>query len=278
MMVSSAKQKKSERVLLNLRPYTLAMQRILRPLLDKEEEVQTASSPFMTPRPLKRVAIAAFSSNSGLVGRFNHTVAERVMETISHYQQLGTENILLYPVGEKIAKAAQSKGATVRDDFLENAEKPTYANSRHIAHTLMDLYISGAVDRVELIYHHYQGTRSQVLRQESFLPIDFSQMEKEISTSGATHSAHSANEIDYLLEPDRDNLLELMIPKVLLLKLYTTHVDSVTSEHAARVTAMQIATDNADELVEELRLEYNKMRQQSITNELLDIMGGTIGR
>ena len=121
MMVSSAKQKKSERVLVNLRPYTLAMQRILRPLLVKEEEVQTASSPFMTPRPLKRVAIAAFSSNSGLVGRFNHTVAERVMETISHYQQLGTENILLYPVGEKIAKAAQSKGATVRDDFLENA-------------------------------------------------------------------------------------------------------------------------------------------------------------
>jgi F-type H+-transporting ATPase subunit gamma len=270
MMVSSAKQKKAERLLLNLRPYTQALQRIVQPLLFKEEG-QADPSPYMVERPVERVAIMAFSSNSGLVGRFNENVTEKVMETFTRYQSLGNENILFYAIGEKIAKGLQKKGIVVHDDFLEYADKPTYANARHIAQPLMNLFIRGEIDRVELIYHHYRGARSQVLRQEIFLPIDFSDLEKSAAEK-------NINELDYILEPDKHNLLEQLVPKVLQLKLHTAHVDSVTSEHAARMIAMQIATDNADELIEELRLEYNKMRQQAITNELLDIMGGTIGQ
>ncbi len=270
MMVSSAKQKKAERVLLNLRPYTQALQRIVQPLLMNEEGL-IETSPYMVERPVKRVAIVAFSSNSGLVGRFNENVTEMVMETYTQYQSLGNENILLYAVGEKVLKGARKKGIAVRDDFLEHAEKPSYANARHIAQSLMELYTSGEIDRVELIYHHFRGTRSQVLTREPLLPIDFSELEKA-ATSKSTH------ELDYILEPDKQTLLEQLVPKMLQLKLHTAHVDSVTSEHAARVTAMQIATDNADELIEELRLEFNKMRQQAITNELLDIMGGTVGQ
>jgi F-type H+-transporting ATPase subunit gamma len=270
MMVSSAKQKKAARVLLNLRPYTQALRQIVQPLLINEEG-QAETSPFMAERPVKRVAIVAFSSNSGLVGRFNDNVTEMVLETFTRYQSLGNENILLYAVGEKVLKGARKRGITVRDDFLEHAEKPSYANARYIAQSLMGLFMGGEVDRVELIYHHFRSTRSQVLRQEILLPIDFSDLEE-----AATNK--SANELDYILEPDKQTLLEQLVPKMLQLKLHTAHVDSVTSEHAARVTAMQIATDNADELIEELRLEFNKMRQQAITNELLDIMGGTVGQ
>ncbi len=270
MMVSSAKQKKAERVILNLRPYTRAIQSILQPLLVKEEG-QVDPSPYMVERKVERVAIVAFSSNSGLVGRFNNNVADKLMETINQYQSLGKENIIVYPVGEKVAKEARKKGITTCDDFLKHAEKPTYANACDISKPLMDLFARGEIDRVELIYHHYRSTRSQLLRHETFLPINFSNLEKKETTK------KSSNEIDYILEPDKKTLLDLLVPKVLQLKLHTAHVDSVTSEHAARVIAMQIATDNADELIDELRLEYNKMRQQAITNELLDIMGGTVG-
>ncbi len=271
MMVSSAKQKRAERVIVNLRPYTQALQSILQPLLIKEEGQQANLSPYMVERPVKRVAIVAFSSNSGLVGRFNENVTEKALETITQYQSLGNENILFYAVGEKVAKGVQKKGIAVRDDFLEHAEKPSYANAHDIAQPLMDLFTRGEIDQVELIYHHYLSTRSQLLRRETLLPIDFSELEQTATEKGI-------HNLDYILEPDKIGLLEQLVPKILQLKLYTAHVDSVTSEHAARVIAMQIATDNADELIEELRLEYNKMRQQAITNELLDIMGGTIGQ
>lgn len=280
MMVSSAKQKKAERVIVSLRPYTQSLQRILQPLLADEEgqqqqqaegQQQAEYSPYMASRPVKRVAIIAFSSSSGLVGRFNHNVFEKTLETIQQYESLGRENILLFPVGEKIAKEARGKGIPIQQDFLEIAEKPTYDNARRLARAMMALFKKGEVDQVELIYHHYRSTRTQVLKKTTFLPIDFSELENKAAKSSAIND-------NYILEPDKSTLLELLVPKVLQLKLYMAHVDSVTSEHAARLTAMQVATDNADDLIEELRLEYNKMRQQSITNELLDIVGGTIGR
>lgn len=270
MMVSSAKQKRTERVIVNLRPYTQALQRILQPLLIKEEGQQAVTSPYMMERPVKRVAIVAFSSNSGLVGRFNENVIDKALDTITQYQFLGNENIFFYAIGEKVAKGVQKKGIAVRNDFLEHAEKPTYTNAYDITLPLMDLFTRGEIDRVELIYHHYRSTRSQVLKQETLLPIDLSELEQA--------AEKSISHLDYILEPDKSGLLEQLVPKMIQLKLHMAHVDSVTSEHAARVIAMQIATDNADELIEELRLEYNKMRQQAITNELLDIMGGTVGQ
>ncbi len=270
MMVSSAKQRKTERVIKNLRPYQQSLQRILQPLLSREEE-EIIPSPFMETRPIKRVAIVAFSSNTGLVGRFNDAVAEKLKEAINDYQSFGKENILLYLVGEKVTKAARSMGFEPEEEYAGIADKPLYTDSRRLAKRLMNLFLEKKIDRVELIYHHFKSTRTQVLTRDTLLPIDIIDLEKEAAKS-------STIDVDYILEPDKNSLLTRLIPKVIQIKLFATHVDSVTSEHAARVTAMQIATDNADDLVEELRLEYNKMRQQSITNELLDIMGGTIGR
>ncbi len=270
MMVSSAKQKKAERFIQNLRPYERTLQRILQPLLNGEESEELPSS-FMEVRPIKRVAIIAFSSNTGLAGRFNEAVAVKLKEAISDYRSLGKENILLYPVGEKITKAVRNMGFEPRDDYSILADKPAFNDTRRIARMLMGMFERKEIDRVELIYHHFKSIRTQILTHEALLPIEIEDLEKEAKKS-------APSDIEYILEPDKKDLLAHLVPKVLKAKLFAAHVDSVTSEHAARMTAMQIATDNADDLIEELRLEYNKLRQQSITNELLDIMGGSFGK
>lgn len=270
MMVSSAKEKRAERFIQNLRPYERTMQRILHPLLNGEND-EIIASPFMEVRPVKRVAIVVFSSNTGLAGRFNDAVAVKLREAVDDYKSLGNENLLLYPVGEKITKAIIKMGLQPQEDYSMLADKPSYVDSRHLARRLMEMFEDGKVDRVELIYHQFKSIRTQVLTRELFLPIKIEVLEQEAAKTKRA-------DVEYILEPDKNSLLEHIIPKVLKIRLFAAHVDSVTSEHAARMTAMQIATDNADDLVEELRLDYNKLRQQSITNELLDIMGGSFGK
>jgi F-type H+-transporting ATPase subunit gamma len=125
------------------------------------------------------------------------------------------------------------------------------------------------VDKVELLYNHFKSTATQILTREVYLPMD--------AHSGRSEgSREQPQETDYILEPSRDELLSMLLPKVLRMKLYTVLLDSNASEHAARTMAMQIATDNADDLLQELTLMYNKTRQQAITNELLDIVGGSM--
>ena len=130
------------------------------------------------------------------------------------------------------------------------------------------------MDRVELIYHHFKSMGSQVLTREDYLPIDLSQMAAG-TADGNTMTARGFNN-DYIVEPSVDRVLAELLPMVLCQKIYTMLLDSVTSEHAARMLAMQAATDNADDLIQELTIQYNKTRQQSITNELLDIIGGSM--
>jgi F-type H+-transporting ATPase subunit gamma len=135
----------------------------------------------------------------------------------------------------------------------------------------MDLFLKREVDRVELVYHHFKSTAVQQLRRETFLPFDLSLA----SSASASESEESARgETDYLVEPSAEELLKQLLPKVIRLKLYTVLCDTSASEHAARTMAMQIATDNANDLLQELTVMYNKSRQQAITSELLDIVGG----
>ena len=130
----------------------------------------------------------------------------------------------------------------------------------------MELYVQGKVDRVEILYNHFKSMATQILTHEVYLPVSLQSVSAE----------EPVEEVDYILEPSREELLTLLLPKVLRMKLYTALLDSNASEHAARTMAMQIATDNADDLLQELTLMYNKTRQQAITNELLDIVGGTM--
>lgn len=263
MMVSSAKLKKAQQLIQTLYPYERKMNRLLSLLLRGDEEFR---SPYTLQRSIKRVAIVAFSSNTGLAGRFNENIATRLESVIKAYLPLGKENILLYPIGGKVAKAAVKMGLQPAGDYEGISTKPTYQETQKIAKELMELFLTEKIDRVELIYHHFKSKGSQEVVQETFLPVE--------SPSGKQNPLMN----DYIVEPNRAVLLQQLLPKVIQLKLFTVHIDSVTSEHAARMVAMQLASDNADDLIDELKSEYNKLRQQSITNELLDIVGGSFGQ
>ena len=260
MMVSSSKLRKTQDIIQNLYPYEQKLSQLLHIFLSGDREF---ISPFTEQRPVQRVAIIAFSSNMSLAGRFNHNIAEKLEEVVKRYRSLGNDNILVWPIGEKVAKAALDMGLEIQGNYDDISAKPTYEAMQKIAGEMMDLFLKGTIDRVELIYHHFRNKSSQIVMHDIFLPIEL------------TVDKPSEPALDYIVEPDTETILNLLIPKTLKLKLFTAHVDSVTSEHAARMMAMQIATDNADDLIEELTLEYNKLRQQSITSELLDIAGGS---
>lgn len=263
-MVSSAKLRKSQKQIESFYPYEQKLTQILTNFLSAEEE---NSSIYAENREVKRVAIVAFSSNSSLCGSFNSNVAKRLTAAISEFSHLGKENIVIFPVGKKIAQAVKKIGFTVADNFEEMAEKPTYQEALEFANRLMGMFIAQEIDQVEFIYHHFKNKSSQKLVQETFLPISLDY----------TSEAQSGIHTNYLVEPNRPEIMSELIPKVLRLKLYTALLDSNASEHAARTIAMQIATDNADDLLHELNLQYNKSRQQAITSELLDIIGGSFG-
>ena len=238
-MVSSAKlhhtQTQTEHTLL----YANKLSAILNGLLEAECNLESS---YTEKREVKQVVIAVFSSSSGLCGTA----------------------VRLYPIGKKIADELHKAGYTTEDDFLHLGEKPSYEEAVRLAGKLMELFSSGKADRVELLYHHFKNMATQVLTHKVYLPVTLPQASVE----------NTVPTTDYILEPSPESLQALLFPKLLNLTIYTTLLDTTTSEHAARMMAMQTANDNANDLIQELTLQYNKTRQQAITNELLDIMGG----
>jgi len=259
-MVSSAKLRKAQKTIENFFPYEQRLNGLLNSFLSSDTESTTI---FAEVREVKRVAVVVFSSNSSLCGGYNSNVVKRLTQTLEQYRQLGHEHVLVFPVGKKVAKASHKMGFEPHANFESMADKPTYAEALDLADNLMQLFLNKDIDKVELIYHHFKSKSSQVLISETLLPIQL------------TAPAKGTVALDYIVEPDRVTLMEELIPKVLRLKIYTALLDANASEHAARTMAMQIATDNADDILQELSLLYNKSRQQAITNELLDILGGS---
>ena len=262
-MVSSAKLRKAQKTIENFFPYEQRLNGLLNNFLSAEED---NVSVFAENREIKRVAIIAISSNSSLCGSFNSNVIKKLNHAVENYKSLGKDNILIFPVGKKIAKACIKSGFEPEGDFEKMADKPTYAAALTLADEIMNLFKNKEVDKVELIYHHFKSKSTQVLTEETYLPIQL-----QPSTKGTVA-------LDYIVEPDRATIMADLIPKVLRLKIYTALLDSNASEHAARTMAMQMATDNATDLLQELSLQYNKSRQQAITNELLDIVGCSFGQ
>ena len=262
-MVSSAKLRKAQKTIENLFPYEQRLNGLLNNFLSAEED---NVSVYAETRELKRVAIIVISSNSSLCGSFNTNVSKRFNQTIDKYKALGVENILVFPVGKKIAKASKKTGFEPQSNFDSMADKPSYIAALTFADDIMRMFKNKDIDRVELIYHHFKSKSTQVITEETLLPIQLKPAEKGTVA------------LDYIVEPDRDTIMAELIPKVLRLKIYTALLDSNASEHAARTMAMQTATDNASDLLQELSLQYNKSRQQAITNELLDIIGGSFGQ
>jgi F-type H+-transporting ATPase subunit gamma len=262
-MVSSAKLRKAQKTIENFFPYEQRLNDLLNNFLSAEEK---NASVFSEIREIKRVAIVVFSSNSSLCGSYNTNVAKLLTQTVEKYQNLGRENILIFPIGKKVAKASRKLGFAQETNFDTMADKPSYDATLSLSDDLIQMYRNKDIDQIELIYHHFKSRSTQVLTEETFLPLQLKPAEKGTVA------------LDYIVEPDRETIMSELIPKVLRLKIFTALLDSNASEHAARTMAMQMATDNATDLLQELSLQYNKSRQQAITNELLDIIGGSFGQ
>ena len=272
-MVASAKLHKAQGAIENMLPYERKLNKILTNFLSADLPVE---SPYIKAREVKRVAIVAFSSNTSLCGAFNANVIKMLLQTVGEFRTLGQDNILIFPVGKKVDEAVKRLGFQPQETSPTLSDKLSYQEASELAHRLMEMYVSGERDRVELIYHHFKSMGVQILLRETYLPIDLTRVvdEEEKQKEEEVQGGEIAN--DYIIEPSAEELITNLIPTVLSQKLFTAAVDSNASEHAARTLAMQVATDNANELIQDLTKQYNKSRQQAITNELLDIVGGSM--
>ncbi len=271
-MVASAKLHKAQGRIENMLPYQRKLNEILTNFLRTDASFE---SPYTEKRTVERVAIVVFSSNTSLCGSFNSNVVKMLERMLESYQSLGRENILIYPVGKKIEEAVKKMGYESQGSFRSMADKPSYTEAYELAGKLMQEFVRRNIDHVELIYHHFKSMGTQELLCENYLPIDLGRVAEEAKLDTAAENIRSFNN-EYIVEPSVDGLIAELLPKVLSQKLFTVLLDSNTSEHAARMLAMQAATDNANDLIQDLTKQYNKSRQQAITNELLDIVGGSL--
>ena len=296
-MVASSKLHHAQGMIENMLPYETMIEKILKTFLASEAD---ASSVLTQERPVKRVALVVYSSNSSLCGGFNANVIKMMQQVAAEYESLGKENIVIYPIGRKVAEKAAKLGFIIGGEYNDLAEKPNAKQCIDLARELGQQFVHRKIDRVELIYHHFKSAGSQILTRKTFLPIDLTDeltrdherdLKSTVTTKDAQEYLRKRDEergehrgsldakplnSNFIVEPDMPTVLGALIPKMAHLMLYTALLDSIASEHAARMVAMQTATDNADELLRGLNLQYNKSRQQAITNELLDIVGGSV--
>lgn len=269
-MVASAKLHKAQGRIESMLPYQHTLNNIL---INFWKTDVAFESPYMEVRPVSRVGIVVLSSNSSLCGAYNLNVAKMLEHTLEEYHALGKDNILIYPIGKKIEEAVKKLGYVPQGSYQQMAEKPSHAEATKLATELMAMFVEKKLDRVVLIYHHFKSMGSQVLLCEDYLPINIEATSRtEVAGSDSVHTFNS----DYIVEPSITQFISELLPKVLGQKIFTVLLDSNASEHAARMLAMQTATDNANELIQDLTKQYNKTRQQAITNELLDIIGGSM--
>lgn len=250
---------------------------------------------LMAQREVRKVAIVAFASNSSLCGAFNSNVIREATVVINEYRAsgLGDAGITVYSVGRKMAEAMKKLGFPSPADFTKMSDSPSYDAASALAQELFDGFVSGRFDKVELVYNHYKSTSSQPTTRQTYLPLSLADATADIQVGKITDSASepytdkvaepvvrqnspTTETPDLIVEPSKEELIATLLPKVVRLRVFTTLLDSTAAEHAARTVAMQLATDNGNDLLQELTLEYNKGRQQKITSEILDIVGGSL--
>ncbi len=265
-MVAAAKLHRAQQAIAGMLPYQEKLHGILQTLLADPAVRKALETPLLQENGSPRVAVVAFSSNSSLCGGFNATAVKSLLTELEALETAGLSRsqIDIYPVGRKVAEAARKTGFSIRQDASALLDKPAYEPAAGLARTLIESFEKGEVGRIVLLYNHYKSNAAQPPTREIYLPLT-------LPETGTVPM-----EKDLIVEPGRKEVLEALLPKVLLLKVYTVLMDSYAAEQAARTVAMQLASDNADELLDQLTLEYNKRRQQAITSELLDIVGGSL--
>ena len=259
-MVSAAKLKKSENATLSFLPFRDKLSEALSNYLSSLEE--SVSIPLAEHREVKRVALIAFSSSNGLCGVYNSNIEKLFKKTYeAHVAQLGEGHVDVFLFGKKINDYARKWGIPVTESHEGLGEKISYDIAAQLSDQMVAQFLEGKVDEVVMIYNHYKNAGVQIPKVETVLPLD-----TDTLASGKTY--------DYIVEPSKESFINALVPKVIRTRFYSIMLDTFTAEHGARMTAMHIASDNAASLLQELQQQYNKARQNVITNELIDIVGG----
>lgn len=261
-LVSAAKLRRAQNAIIGLRPYSNKLNEILSNLSSSLEN--SAEMPLLKTRNIEKVVLVVISSNRGLCGGFNSNIVKEVIRVVENrYAKQNQEgNLQLICLGKKAAEQLSKKYnvISVNEEVIETSQFTVISD---LAEKLMKQYINKEVDKVEVIYNRFQNAATQYVQSENYLPVENLAAQKENATN-----------IDYIFEPSREELVSELIPKILKLQLYKTLIDSIASEHGARMTSMAKATDNATEILKELKLKYNNARQAAITNELNEIVSG----
>jgi len=258
-MVSAAKFRRAQNAIIGMRPYAAQLNEIIADI-DTGDGVQT---PYHMVRAIQTVVIVVVTSNKGLCGAFNSNVLKLAQQRIDHYRDEKV-NIRLVCIGKKASELlARQKDLQLssHDGLLDN---PAFDDVATLADSLLEDFAEKRIDRVELVYNQFKNSLSQVLTCEQWLPV----RERENASGERKNN-------DYIYEPSKEEIMRDMIPLTLRSTFYRVVLDSLAAEHGARMTAMQKATDNATELLKDLRLSYNKARQASITNEIIEIVSGS---
>lgn len=254
-MVSAAKLKKAQDAIVMLRPYSEKLQELI-------QNVNSASDPdnisvYAQPREVRRVLYIAITSNRGLAGAFNSSIVKE----LNHRLGNTSAEVEILTIGKKAYDAVR-RGRTVYDNKSDLYDGLNFERVSGVTDTVMREFRNGKFDEVHLIYNKFINAASQEVITEQLLPIQMTEQE------------HTGVETDYIFEPSRNEILDNLIPKSIKTQVYKAILDSVASEHGARMTAMHKATDNAQALKNDLVIYYNKARQAAITNEILEIVSG----
>ncbi len=270
-LVASAKLRKAQRAIEGMRPYERTLAEILAAVGPVRSDMPVASATGNAAAAVTGpTAVVAIASNSSLCGAFNANVVRKALETIRACEG----EVEVYPLGRKMAESLRRAGYTSAEDYNDWVGHPSYEKSASLARSLAERYRSGELSRVILVYNRFVSTSTQTPTVEQYLP--FGGIPDLVGDDSPRHSRldRESPENDYILEPDAQALVDQLLPQVMMLKFHAAILDSVAAEQAARTIAMQTASDNAEDLLGELTLEYNKGRQQKITAEILDLLGG----
>ncbi|MDF3078113.1 MAG: synthase gamma subunit [Sphingobacteriaceae bacterium] len=262
-MVSAAKLKRATNAIVQLRPYANKLKDILANL---SASLEDSNSPFIQQRDPNKVLIVAVSSNRGLAGAFNMNVIKTVNLLISekYQEQYRKGNVHIVAIGKKTQDYYEKRKYNVIGNNNELFTELTFENASKITEAIMAGFANGDFDRVEVVYNQFKNAAVQILMTEQLLPVPRSERAADAAVS----------KVDYILEPSQDEIVQQLIPKSIKTQLYKAILDSHASEHGARMTAMDKATENAGDLLKALKLSYNQARQAAITTELTEIVSG----
>lgn len=263
-MVAAAKLRRSQDRIIQMRPYAVKLEAIIRNLSEAQVSGD-GDNWFSQVREEKRILIVAVSSDRGLCGSFNSNIFKGVMKLVQEdYQdQYKKGNVVILPIGRKSAEYFRKRNFQLLDSYSDIFGNLTFETASAVAEAVMKTFREGKFDKVEMVYNEFKNVATQILQVEQLLPVVL-----------PTQTQVKSNPIDYIYQPSQEEIISEILPSALKVQLFKALLDSNAAENGARMTAMDKATENAGELLKELRLSYNRSRQAAITKEILEIVGG----